>query len=469
MFNSVFRKLLAVYLLISVSLALALSAGLSQYFSYYFFNSKQKELLRLGHRINALTAELEDGTLARGEFQQALNAMGYAANTKILAIKTGSSVTAEHLEGISSGRFREHVIGYAERILQGETVVRKRESISPDTQVVLVGMPLTLKGDIKGVILLFSPLTEVEEPLKAVRKVLWTGFLIAVLVAAAVIYCVSRRITRPIAAMGAAARKIADGAFVGDLPVNGNDEIAQLGRTFNYMQRQLRRTEEVRRDLIANVSHELRTPLATVRGFIQGILDGVVQPQEQDKYLRLAFGETNRLVRLVSDLLDLARIQAGSLQLHKEKVALQDILQDVSDYFSLEAAAKGTVLRTSIAAGLQFVYADADRLKQVLLNLVGNAIRYTPPGGEVSVEAVQAAGGSQIKVSDTGPGVPEAELDRIFDKFHRVEKSRNNGSGGTGLGLSIAKQLVELHGGRIEAKNRADCRGLEITFFIPEN
>jgi signal transduction histidine kinase len=369
---------------------------------------------------------------------------------------------------IPSGLVERDLLREVEQVLQGETVQSRRFVSTLDMPVVFVGTPLLNENQVTGVILMLAPLTVIKDSLAAVNRVLWYSSLCVVAVAVVIVFAVSRRITRPIADMSRAAARIAGGDYTQEVAVAGRDEIAQLANSFNIMQKKLHEMENMRQELIASISHELRTPLSSIRGFVQAVRDGVAKPEDQPRYLDLVLDETTRLAGLVSDLLELARLQAGAVQLACSSFDLAALIAEIEETFSLPAAEKHINLSAQAEPAPLWVNADRDRIKQVILNLLSNAVRYTPGGGTVGIEARRSPGGVIISVADTGPGVPKEELTRIFDKFHRLDKSRDSATGGTGLGLAIAKQLVGLHGGSIAAANRADGSGLVVSFRIPE-
>jgi signal transduction histidine kinase len=467
--QSLFRRLVFIFLVITVTLTVTASIGLSRFFARYFLEQKQKELLAQASRINTLADDYQSGRLSNTEFKKYIELISYTSNARVYVVNVRSETMAALESRIPSGLIERDLLREIEQVLRGETVRSQRFVSTLDMPVVFVGTPLRIERKVTGVILMLAPLTAVKDSLAAVNRVLWYSSLFIVAVAVIVIFAVSRRITRPIADMSRAAARIANGDYSQEVAVPGRDEVAQLACSFNIMQRKLREMENMRQELIASISHELRTPLSSIRGFVQAIKDGVAKPEEQPRYLSLVLDETTRLAGLVSDLLELARIQAGDVQLADDEFDLTALIAEVGETFSLPATEKSIVLVAKADPAPLWVNADRDRIKQVLLNLLSNALRYTPRGGTVSIEARRSPGAAMISVADTGPGVPPEELARIFDKFHRLDKSRDSATGGTGLGLAIAKQLVGLHGGSIFATNRYDGPGLTVSFSIPDD
>ncbi|MEW6183872.1 MAG: ATP-binding protein [Bacillota bacterium] len=466
---SLFSKLVLIYLTITVLLTAAASFGLSRFFAHYFFEQKRDQLLAQGVKINSLVADYRTGRLDSAALKRSLDLIGYATNSRVYVLNIrGDSLTSLEAARTPAGLVEQDLFKDIEKILGGKTVFSYRRFISTlEMPVVFAGIPLTTGQETNGVILFLAPLTAVEKPLSAVNRVLIQSSLAVVVVAVLVIFLVSRRITRPIMDMSRAAARVAEGDYSQQILVRDRDEIGQLAQSFTIMQERLETMERMRRELIADISHELRTPLASIRGFVQGILDGVVRPEEKTRYLSLVLNETTRLTSLVSDLLELARVQAGAIHLEYSEVDPAALMAEVADSFSLPSAEKGIALQTTGPPRTIRIPADRNRLKQVLLNLVSNAVRYTPRGGTISLVLEEGPDGVTIKVADTGPGVPEEELPKIFEKFHRLDKSRDSATGGAGLGLAIVKQLVELHGGNITARNRKDGPGLEVSFNIP--
>lgn len=219
---------------------------------------------------------------------------------------------------------------------------------------------------------------------------------------------------------------------------------------------QLRQLDELRRDFVANVSHELRTPLTSIQGFVEALLDGMVaDPRTQERYLKVILHETTRLNRLIHDLLDLVLIESGRIHWEKSAVDLRPLLEDVRTKLEQQTEQADVRIQQSLPEGLPSLFVNRDRIEQVLLNLLDNALRYSPPGSVVQVKAWQDPEGERdgrpwviLEVRDEGPGIPPEDLPRLWERFFRVEKSRARLSGGTGLGLAIVKEIVEAHGGR---------------------
>jgi signal transduction histidine kinase len=290
--------------------------------------------------------------------------------------------------------------------------------------------------------------------------------LAAILVALVISLFFSRNVIAPVRAMSLATQHIADGHYDERVQVDGTDELAQLAGRFNRMAEQLDQIEATRRRLIGDVSHELRTPLTAIKGSMEGLMDGVL-PANDETYQQI-HSEADRLDRLVDDLQELSRVEARAYELDLQPVDVAGLVVSVAKRLTPQFDARHISLGIEIAPGLPRVRADQDRAMQVLTNLLGNALQYTPEGGKVVISARRINEDIQFSVEDTGIGIPAEHLEHLFDRFYRVDKSRSRrAGGGSGIGLTIARALVEAHGGHIRAESAGEGRGSTFTFTLP--
>ena len=303
------------------------------------------------------------------------------------------------------------------------------------------------------------------------------GLVLALLSGFAIFAAVTRKLKRLAAAM----ESFKDGAFREKIlfsplpPLAQADEIDRVAATYNEMAermtamiRELQRQETVRRDLVANVSHDLRTPLASLRGYLETLIikGDSLSAEEQRTYLAIAAQQTERLARLVAELFELAKLEAKDVTVQAEAFQVAELIQDVVQKFELDAERRRLDIRAEVGADLPFVMADIGLAERVLQNLIDNALRHTPVGGRVTVTTQAREREVLITVADTGSGIPKDHLPHIFDRLYRVDKSRDSRSGGAGLGLAIARQIVELHGGRIVVESEPG-RGTAFSFSLP--
>lgn len=287
----------------------------------------------------------------------------------------------------------------------------------------------------------------------------------ASLVALIVSLVFSRSILAPVDVMMRASQRIADGHYDERVQSRGDDELNQLAGSFNQMAQQLEQVENMRRRLIGDVAHELRTPLTAIKGYAEGLMDGVL-PASTESYQQI-HAESERLNRLVDDLQELSRVESRATQLDVQPVDSATIIKTVTKRLQYQFDEKRITLTPSLPPEPIHILADEGRVIQVLTNLIGNALQYTPENGAVTISVVSEKEMARISVSDTGFGIPPEHLASIFDRFYRVDKSRSRTRGGSGIGLTIAKHLVEAQGGKLWAQSAGENKGSDFIFTLP--
>jgi len=314
------------------------------------------------------------------------------------------------------------------------------------------------------------------------RISIWTTVLILFVAAVAgltIFACLTRRLRR----LSSAMQSYSQGSSLStlDLPdlVKGKsiDELDVLTVTFREMAERiekqldsLKQADTLRRELVANVSHDLRTPLATLRGYLETLQmrEEKMAPEERKKYLEVAMGHCIRLNKLVANLFELATLEAADITVHKEPFSLGELVQDVVQKYSLSANEKKVNIRTNVGEDIPFVHADIGLIERVLENLIDNAMRYTPEHGSIGIVLAPRDETVEVRVSDTGPGIPEEEIPRIFDRFYRVDEARKDHSKHAGLGLAIAKKILDLHNSSIQVESVIN-KGTTFAFTLPVN
>ena len=305
----------------------------------------------------------------------------------------------------------------------------------------------------------------------SVTEALSLAALAALIAAVFASFFISRQVVGPIERMMKLSHRIAEGEYEERLKISGSlqsnhlDELDQLALSFNQMAEKLEKTETMRRQLIGDVTHELRTPLTAIKGYMEGLMDGVI-PQTPETYQQI-HAEADRLQRLVNDLQELSTVEAEVYQLKIESFSPGNLVDTAIIHFNHQFEEKGIEIKEELEPDLPNVFADKDRILQVLTNLLGNALQYTPSGGKVVITGSQLKSETLISIRDTGVGLSPEQIPSVFNRFYRSDKSRARASGGSGIGLTIAKALVKAHHGRIWAESEGEGKGSSFHFTLP--
>lgn len=460
--GSLFSRLAVAFLLVVVVSTAALGLLLSQLLERHVFDDRAQTLGQYGEEVAGLVS---------GLIQREVGLAEVMAQIRLVSAVTGAQVWIVDRRGfvIEETRLRAGPMRVQgpelQRVLTGQRVVAVGEFAEFDIPVLTVAVPVLSGEQTIGAVLLHSPVGGIRQAVSALLRLVWVSGAVGIGLAMALAYVLSRRIVGPLRTMAMMSEQLSAGDFSLRVPESAGGEIGMLAHSFNDMAMRLDLLERTRREFIATISHELKSPLTSIRGFVQAIIDGTIDLSQRERYLALAFQEIERLKRLIDELLLLASLEAGNPDLEFARVDLAELVGDVSELQSPAAHAAG-VRVVAGGTGRPVVSGDGDRLKQVLLNLVDNAIRFSPSGGEVSVRWSVADSWAVVRVSDQGPGIPPEELPRVWDRFYKADHARTRSGAGSGLGLSIARSLVRAHGGDVTV-NSERGKGSTFTLRLP--
>lgn len=310
-------------------------------------------------------------------------------------------------------------------------------------------------GDtVVGYVVATGPMSAIRALIRTIIKYYLLSAIVPIIVMFFALYAMTYRLTKPMKQMSEAARAMAQGDFSRRIPVTSDDEIGQLATSFNQMTNALVQLEGMRRSFVANVSHELKTPMTTIGGFIDGIIDGTIEPEKQSHYLNIVSQEVKRLSRLVQTMLDLAKLESGEFALKPEEFNFRELLLTV--VLSQEQRIEQKEINISGLEETQDVEinADKDLIHQAVYNLVDNAVKFTEQGGTIRFSLTSDGRRLTFSVTNTGRGIPAESLPLVFERFYKVDKSRSANKTGTGLGLYIVKTIIKNHGGNISVSSR---------------
>ncbi len=385
-----------------------------------------------------------------------------------LVARNGSVIFDSDVREGDLGRVENHA-GRPEiaEALRGRIGTSTRHSATIDQDLLYVARPVIPLMDTAGkygsaaAIRLSIPLTQVDSAIAEIRTniILVSVFVFGVVVV--IVGFMSRRLSRPLAEMAAVAGHIRAGELDRRIAIRSDDELGKLGETLNGMIdklnqdiAQLRKLERVRTEFLGNVSHELRTPIFAVQGMLETLLDGAVDDPEVNRdFLRRALNNTKNLNALLNDLIEISRIESGDMKMSFRYFDVGEFLRGVAAEMAPIAEPRGVRIGVETLHGQKEVYGDRERLKQVLVNLVDNAIKYNREGGAVRIRTTATGEGVRLSVEDEGIGIPAEHVERIFERFYRVDKERSRDAGGTGLGLAIVKHIVEAHGSTVRVES----------------
>ena len=336
----------------------------------------------------------------------------------------------------------------------------------------IVSAPVRAGEEVLGVVYATQPILDGLAPyiLGIFRMFFWAA-LLSLALAFIIVYLVSYKMTKPLREMSQAAKQYANGDFSKRIPVSkslfmNNDEIEELVIAFNSMAQALATLEMSRRSFVSNVSHELKTPMTTIGGFIDGILDGTIDSDRQNQYLKIVSDEVKRLSRLVTGMLNMSKLEAGELDINPVGFDISEMLFRTLLGFEQLIDKKHIEIRGLDVIGSNPVTADKDMINQVVFNLLDNAVKFTPDGGYIEVSSKSDSEKVIVKIRNSGKGIPAEEIDKIFERFYKLDKSRSFDVKGAGMGLYLCKTIVELHGGQITARS-TEGEFAEFIFTLP--
>lgn len=332
------------------------------------------------------------------------------------------------------------------------------------------GIPISHNSKIIGTLLVgkntFAVNPMEQHFIERTGRLLWYSAIRAAVLALILGILLAYNITRPIQELNNAIQTISQGKLGGQVLVRGRDELSKLASSFNKMSSDLERSNNARQQMTADIAHELRTPLSLIIGQAEAVHDGVLPPSIEN--FEIIREEADRLEKLVDDLRILSLADAGELSISLQPISPQKFMQEIASIYQVRLQEKHIFLDLDISSDLPKILIDPGRMTQVFMNVIDNAFRYTPGNGRIVLSAHQVDDQVELAVQDSGSGVPDADLERIFDRLYRVDSSRQHEDGGSGLGLAIAKSIVEMHQGKIKATGSLGG-GLKISILLPAN
>ncbi|MDI6600405.1 MAG: ATP-binding protein [Thermoanaerobacteraceae bacterium] len=460
-----FYHLIRTYAVILFITMAILSIMLYQLLQNYFYNETEAMLLDRAREINLLLNDYSKHIISNDVLTYELQSIDRTTDARVWVVDSRGVIFTE--TGPIGQRFGGIRLTEDEirNVLNGQTVIKKGYFGGRfSTPMLTVGIPITTENGITGAIFMHAPIYNINRTMMGAFHLVIISAIISVFIAAVLIYFASRRkISIPLVEMSQAATKISSGNFDVKLDEKRDDEIGQLAHALNLMARDLGNLEEMRRSFVANVSHELRSPLTSIRGYITGILDGTIDEKDREKYLNVVLQESRRLTTLINDLLDLTQIQSGQISLNMVEFDINEVIRLTVIKLEYRLNEKNIEFIPEFEDDNLMVYADRDRMEQVVYNLLDNAIKYCREGGTIWIRTFKRDGKAYVSVRDNGAGIKEEDLPYIFERFYKGDKARTDTS--SGLGLSIVKSIIDQHGEAIEVRSKVS-EGTEFVFTL---
>lgn len=463
-FRSLRQKMLIIYIGINIGTFFLLSSILPSIISWYYQEDQSKVLARqaevITQRYNAPANKVFklDLILELGRYFNEVN------ETDMFLIDIITSTVYrlennEHLpEIIESGVFAKALAGISSEGRGGIPGL--------NGQYLYNIRPLYNDNKVTAILFIGTNTTLINKSVRGMQMILTFVLAISLLVAMILILILSKDIIDPINMMNKAAKKMSGGNFNTRIKIKNEDEIGQLAESFNNMSSELGKLEELRSAFIANISHDFRSPLTSIRGFVQAILDGTIPPEMHEKYLNVVLDETTRLTNMTNNILHLTKMEAKQITLERRNFDINEVLRKVLIGMEQKINQKEIQVEMILSDEKLFVNADLEQIQRAIYNLVDNAVKFVGSGDSIFIETAVVKKKAHISIIDTGPGIEEASLNKIFDRFHKGDSSRGVDKKGTGLGLAIVREIIRQHGEEISVASRAG-EGTAFTFTLP--
>lgn len=472
--NSLFSKIFFMQGIVALTVIVLIIPTIFVLIGDYFVSTQKDDILQDASRVAALTAQVADvgGTEETWEFFRSGIEFAGGKSTVIVVNNKGDIIAApKNVTGVNLSEIDEKFIESAKN---GKSVVQlyqKGKIFSEQTIVAMVPVTksnmVTMKTDFLGASVALRPMPQIRYIRDRIIRFILLAQLIAWMVAFSVSIVMTRQIIKPVKTMRNAAKSIAAGNFNARIPITSNDEIGQLAESFNSMTESLNELENMRSSFISDVSHELRTPMTIISGFVEGILDGTIPEKEQSKYLDIVLSEVKRLSRLVSDLLESSRLEQGKIKIEKVNVDMNRLATESVIAYEQQLTEKRINVNMELDEEECVALADKDSIKRVLINLIDNAIKFTPKEGEITLSTEHKDKKIYVTIKNSSDGISKEDLKHIWERFYKTDKSRSMDKRGVGLGLHIVKTIMTQHGGEIYADSEQG-KFASFTFVLDE-
>lgn len=454
--KSIFIKLVTINLAIIIFCLVIIGTLLFSFLGGYAAADKKKQLLGYANKISEMTTLLIKNQNSLGEMFYELNIenISFSTGSIIFVVDNNAALFTVSQNGGAIIKKQNITPELCAETLSGKTTTSVGSLGGVFSGVYLsVGVPIIVNGSAVGAVYVSLSFPELHKIRSDVLNMFAASALVGILLAFLLSYFLARRLSRPLKDMSAAAKNIAGGNFEERIKIQSADEIGQLGAAFNDMAVSLENLENMRRGFVSDVSHELRTPMTSISGFVEGILDGTIPKDMQNQYLKIVLDEARRLGRLISDLLDVTRLEGGKIPLDIRFFDINELIRRRVASLENNLAEKRLNVTAEFDKERKMVKGDKDAIERVLTNILDNAVKFSPHGGHIKISVSDVAQKVHISIENDGGGIEEGELKHIWERFYKTDKSRAQDKQGTGLGLYIVQSIIHAHGQKVWAES----------------
>ncbi len=460
-FGRLFFGYIATFLCVQIIMFFAVSALIGN----YFVNQKVNDIMEITRDIEKWTAAMhidEVDTRARAAFKETIDGWGHYLKSDIIIINNDGEVTE------TTNRKIKIPEKYALRTLNGETVVeRSKLGGQYPKKVVCVGVPIYYGSNRIGAVFINAWMPRIRSESTVLIWIFGLFCFISILISFVMVYIQSKKISMPILKINNAVRDIAAGNFGERVSVNSTDEIGQLASSFNFMADSLEKSEAQKMAFVSDVSHELRTPMTSISGFVEGILDGTIPYENQEKYLKIVLEEAKRLSRMVNDMFEVSKMENSEYKLNISQFDINELIRICIIALESKISNKNLDLNIDISDDELVAIGDRDCINRVILNILDNAIKFSYPNTALTISSRLEKRKIYVSIGNFGSGIDSADLGNIFNRFYKTDKSRNKEKSGAGLGLALVKNIITMHKQNVwvECNNAKEGSNVKYTKF----
>lgn len=454
--RSIFGNLVLYTFALVLVIALAFTIYFTAFMEHFAIEQKSKSLAQNAEKMSeityyAITNQSEETDVM---FQKLIDSTSANTQSSVTVFDTNGFIIVTSGRKVDRNSFEKITPNVTNFVLKGQKIESVNIYRDPSGEKILtVGIPMEYNGEIYGGIMFNQVVPEIKQAYTAFFNRMSVLLLFAMLLALVFFYALSYKITHPIKKMSKAVEEFSKGNFQKRVHHSSKDEIGELAENINNMASSIENLERLRNTFISDVSHELRTPLTTISGFVEGIIDGTIPEESQEEYLEVVLSESKRLSRLITNLLKVSRLESGETRLERTDFDINELVMQSLIKFEMMLTPKRIDVSVNIPEGKVFVNADKDSISQVLINLINNAVKFTPEDGKISLDVDLFRDKAVISVTNSGPGIEPGELPHIWDRFYKADKSRSKERTGVGLGLYIVKRILNMHGEKITCES----------------